>query len=141
MKYESYLRELLGRVHPHNFTVGSNAPETYGGLKQIGHMYVYGGASEQTIYGAPSDNHRFRAWHDTIHLALDQDFYPAGEAVVAREHARILGQWSAIAADLVYADVYHQVEYAKAHGGEFPVDQKSFINSIVFGKGGVNDVC
>lgn len=38
---------------------------------------------EHTIFGNMTDNIRFRAWHDSIHLLLGEDFSAEGEAKVA----------------------------------------------------------
>ena len=128
--YKNYMSELLKRVYPHHVVAVDDAPEKYGDLVQQVNLTVYAGNSDLTIYGAPEDNHRFRAWHDSLHLGHGLSFNDAHEYAVAREHAKIFETYSAFAADMVYADVQGQVDYLNVHG-EFPTDQITFIESLV----------
>lgn len=36
--------------------------------RETGKIYIWTGCSENTIFGSPEINHKFRAWHDYIHL-------------------------------------------------------------------------
>ena len=122
----SYLTSILQRENTTPYTVTDNAPETYNGLLSIGHLYIYGGASDSSIYGSPANNHLFRAHHDSIHLAKDFAFDNLGEYLVARETCRIFSSYSSIAAEYIWADVYGQVKYNNRHG-VFPTDQLAFV--------------
>ena len=128
--YQAYLAELLGRVYKGSFTATDNAPETYAGLKSIGHMYVYAGASDQSIYGSSVSNHLFRAYHDSVHLSHNLTFSSKDEYQVGLIQANDFTRYSSFAADMIYADVIGQVDYMSIHGC-FPVNQIDFIEYYV----------
>jgi hypothetical protein len=120
----------LKRVYPAHVTACDSAPSVYADLVNTPNLVVYAGASDMTVYGDSSDNHRFRAWHDSLHIAHGLTFSDIDEYQVGREHARLFGQYSDFAADMVYADVVRQVDYYRANGA-FPVNQIAFIESCV----------
>lgn len=102
------------------------APDTFASLlaNKYSRLVVWAGASEKTIYGDPSVNWAFRAWHDALHIKLNADFTLQGEILVAREQATLID--SDAMASLIMAEVQGQAEYFAKHG-EFPVDQQQFI--------------
>lgn len=132
MKYESYLSTLLKRVYPHHVVAVDDAPEKYPDLVQQVNLTVYAGNSEHSIYGSAQDNHRFRAWHDSIHLGYGLSFTDEQEYQVARIHASQFGQYSTIAAELVYADITESIQYFNRYG-EFPSNPQPIIESCVKG--------
>lgn len=76
---------------------------------------IFTGNCEQTIYATPADNICFRAWHDFIHLDLDQDF-EQGEFLVAEKHIEQLRAMkapnnviNAIYMDTIGQYLYHSI--------------------------------
>jgi hypothetical protein len=113
------------------FTAKPIAPDTFetlAGAKTYG-LVVYDGGSTDTIYGDPSVNHAFRAWHDSLHLKLGADFTLIGELRVGLEQARILG---GSYGDIVMAEVKGQIDYYNLHGC-FPLNQLEFVLSYLKG--------
>ena len=96
-----------------------------------GFITVDAANSDQTIYGAPSTNHAFRAWHDAVRLSLGAEFTLAGETLVAVKQCEQLRArygcndqveyWCC----LIMAEIVDQALYRIANG-YFPVDQRSF---------------
>lgn len=100
--------------------------------------------SDHTIFGAPSTNWRFRAWHDSQHIAANADFSPAGERVAANRQMDQIAflngptlqdkrRWVA----LVDAEVNGQGEYYAEHG-VFPDDQRAFVTQYLLDKWGLD---
>ena len=87
--------------------------------------------SDGTIFGNPSVNWLFRAWHDAAHLAVDADFSQAGErAASAYQIAQVLtvygfGPVSARWAALIDCKVNAQADYF-FRTGEFVQHQYAF---------------
>lgn len=90
---------------------------------------IWSGGSELTIYGDRVVNWAFRAWHDSVHIALQADFSLEGETRVAMEQARILG---GAHGRIMLAEVVDQLRYFEAHG-RFPVDQLSYMRQVLKG--------
>lgn len=132
---------IAAELFPSGFDVSDNAPETYEALRAQtdthGRMIVYGGASDQTIFGDAAVNHAFRAWHDYHHYHGYSAFTPKGEARACA--AQIVDvflrygvteqtqRWAA----LLDAEVNGQLAYAAAHRGIFPTDQKAFVTAYL----------
>lgn len=116
-----------------NYSVSDRAPGTYEALRaqSNGLMVVWAGASDGTIYGDRRVNWAFRAWHDSLHLALNADFTLTGELLVAKEQARILGGQLG---EIILAEVEGQAGYYAANG-YFPEDQVTFMRDYLAGKG------
>lgn len=114
---------------PHTFATlrAAYAETTARGLP----LPVYSGGCDRTIYSSPAINHAARAWHDATHVQLAAEFTPEGELRVAIHTARRVLECGLSYRDaaLVFADVWGQVCYAAAHGGDFPADQAAFIGA------------
>jgi hypothetical protein len=97
---------------------------------------VFDGGCYRSVYPSPSDNHAFRAWHDLLHLRLDADFSPGGEAfvffaslievsialpIVSRGTDVLWTLWG----DHIGQGFYHGVH------GQFPVDQRGFVEAFL----------
>ena len=52
--------------------------------RETGTMLIWSGGTETAIYGDPSVNWRFRAWHDAHHAATGIGFTVEDEVQVAR---------------------------------------------------------
>lgn len=92
---------------------------------------VSGRFCEGTIWRAPRTNCAFRAWHDSIHLEFHQDFSLQGELKVAVIHQQRLGDHlDKVSRAWLWADTAGQNFHHVIHG-DFPVDQKAFVNAVV----------
>ncbi len=114
---------------PAGWSASAVAPDTFDGLLQdakrnAGHITVWTGASEGTIYGDPRVNWAMRAWHDSFHVGLLSDFSLAGERRVALAQAAECERPEDAA--LLLADVLGQAEYYAQHGS-FPTNQVEFV--------------
>jgi len=124
----------MANTYATGWTAGEDAPQSFAELKEYyerskGHIKVWSGASENTIFGCPEFNWAFRAWHDAVHIRYDLPFTPEGEREVAAIQCQQLiehyGQsdttrfWCA----LIDSEINGQLEYASNNGGEFPIDQ------------------
>ena len=87
--------------------------------------------SDGTIFGNPSINWLFRAWHDAAHLAVDADFSQAGESAAAAYqiaqvfHAYGINPATERWAALIDCEVNAQAEHFYSTG-EFVQDQYAF---------------
>jgi hypothetical protein len=104
------------------------APEQYAALwaSTTETLPILGEYCEHTVYGDALGNIAQRAWHDTIHLQLHADFTVAGETRVAREQCRIVSQYSAFLADIVWCDLEGQTRHNVQYG-HFPTVQDAFV--------------
>lgn len=84
---------------------------------------VYSGHSDGTVWGDHALNHRFRAWHDSRHSALQVDFDYAGENRAAKDATQYF-QGDDVRA-LVWAEVWGQVLHHERYGA-FPTNQLGF---------------
>lgn len=132
------LEAFIIRSAPPHIAV-ANAPSTEAelaamvlSLKPGQPIPVWSGGSEHTIYSAPEVNYAFRAWHDSIHIALGAGFDAKGELTVARRHvfeASIRGNLPDSDLRALWADTWGQFSYAQELGGTFPTDQAAFVAS------------
>ena len=122
---EAIMRQVEGMEE---YRVSDYAPNTEMDLfGHDGELVVWSGASDKTIYGNPSVNWAFRAWHDSVHLDHGIGLTIPGEIAVARIQASLLG---GRLGDVLYAEVGGQAEYYMKNG-HFPVDQKGFIQDYL----------
>jgi len=109
-RVSAYTLSVIRSLAPKHFGT-HNAPSTYAALEQAwakaqrtnSPFPVYSGGCESTIYGAPEDNYAFRAWHDSIHIALKAGFDVIGESAVANEQLRQLRDHGVSAQDCLAA--------------------------------------
>ena len=66
------LRAHVARIGLPAYTVADIAPSTHLELLECynvtGKLVIWAGSSDNTIWGGPADNWRFRAWHDMCHI-------------------------------------------------------------------------
>lgn len=131
---------IAGRLFPGSFDVGDDAPDSYEKLVSLfesGRRFiVYGGGSDSTIFGDPTVNHHFRAWHDWCHWQGRHDFSLAGEYAVYQMQcghlATIYGdnetthRWQRI----LFADGIAQKLHFQKYGS-FPEDQMAFVRRFL----------
>lgn len=98
-------------------------------------MIVSNEHSANTIYSRPEVNFAFRAWHDSLHLALNAEFDAEGELLVARAHEQAVreaikaGHLTELDCCALFFEVWGQFRYAEEHAGQFPADQAAFVAS------------
>lgn len=122
------LNQLVqAQVSKLKYEVSDQAPSTYEELlkQSIASIVVWSGASDLTVFGDPSVNHAFRAWHDSLHIHMQAPFNLQGETLVAKEQARILSTYGDTYGDIIMIEVVGQAQYLQETGG-FPVDQEAF---------------
>lgn len=96
------------------------------GGERIGERFpVWSGASVDTIWSGPRVNYLFRAWHDSLHVALSAELDLAGELELARAHcAMIEGKPER---SILWAETAGQVQYFYRWGC-FPSRQRIFVS-------------
>jgi hypothetical protein len=89
--------------------------------------------ADGSIYSSVAVNLAFRAWHDTLHLALDAGFDAPGELAVALEHMRQASAAGLPREDLLalWADTWLTFSYAQAHDGQFPENPRAFVGACL----------
>lgn len=134
-----FIQDINGTLMPNGFdtTPDEHAFDTLDKIKlhfyQTGRVCVWEGASDDTIFGLPSMNHAFRAWHDWGHIHLDAPFTMQGELQVLEWQKWLVDRWhvkSFIERQtikyLLECEIRGQLEYQAAHGGAFPKEQREF---------------
>jgi len=111
-----------------------------------GRILVWDGGSDKTVFGEPAVNHAFRAWHDLMHITLNQPFTPEGErkvcdiqiqqAIIYMREIMEINDASRIKAvvDMLDIEVNGQVQFEKDNGF-FPDDQRAFMDKQLRMKG------
>lgn len=143
--------DIAGDITP-GYVIADNAPETFEGIKDAyqerGHLTVWSGASDRTIYTSPEGNYSFRAWHDWRHITQGADFSTGGECETYRAQLADLRAWHELQPwetplialeQILRAEVIGQLAY-KITWGEFPSDQRAFINAFLTNEGDAIDV-
>lgn len=106
------------------FQAADIAPATFGELFSQGRtLTVWSGASDNTIWGEPSLNYKFRAWHDSLHIRTGLDFSVKAELELTRLS---LSYFDGNLAEVIRAEVGGQVEHFERFG-TFPTDQVAFV--------------
>lgn len=119
----------------HVWRFDPEAPGSYAKLKAwaqehtlgVDPLPVFDGGCDKSIY-TKDGNGYFRAWHDYLHLSMDQGFNPEGEEQVAMHHCATLTWVGAPYAVVkaVEADTIGQIRYYQATG-RFVDDQRAFV--------------
>lgn len=84
---------------------------------------VWAGASDNTIYMSPADNHAFRFWHDYLHVSCGLGMSLADELTVANLHIEhVASRWGKDSpeAALMAVDTAGQALYYMVHGEHVP---------------------
>lgn len=93
---------------------------------------VYNGGCDNTIWSRPAVNHAFRAWHDAIHIQLEQDFSVLGETLVCQEHIKQIAlilkspQFN----DLLWCEIVGQVYHYQIHK-QYVLNQDKFVSTLL----------
>jgi|ERR1700721_1132762 len=128
------LVETFGSLVPH--TLDDSQYESFEDMRQdwesTGSIRVNTEFSDGTIFGSPSVNWLFRAWHDYCHLLVNAGFDAQGERLAADEQTRQVYALPGLSesdkllfARIIGIEVNGQVDYYLAHN-DFPQDQFEF---------------
>jgi hypothetical protein len=133
--FDTAVLACAARALPNGFDISPDAPATFDALathwRDTGRVCVWDGASDSTIFGSPSVNYAFRAWHDWHHIAGQYPFTREGErlAMLAQQRdIRTLYRYTRQAdwfCRILECEIVGQFDYAAKHGF-FPVDQAAF---------------
>lgn len=93
--------------------------------EETGKIYIWTGASDRTIFGEPTVNHYFRAWHDYIHITNNLGYDFVGESIVCEIQKSMLPIDWVLERNLVHAEIIGQAQYFMLNG-EFLNDQRKF---------------
>lgn len=96
-----------------------------------GFMPISNQFCDNTIFGDPEINIMFRAWHDSIHLELNEDFSPMAEVRVAFKQISELPEEWLYERQLILMEVAGQVAYNDKHNGAFPENQREFTINLI----------
>ena len=88
-------------------------------------IHVWTGSSDKTIFGDPVINHKFRAWHDYIHLTKRLGYDSINESIVAKIQINQLPDSYLFEKELINIEVIGQVQYMKKKG-LFVENQRKF---------------
>lgn len=129
-QYEA-AREAARRLSVVPYVVRDIVPDTlakvFQAYSETGRLVVWAGASDKTVFGCPALNWAFRAWHDSVHMAVMGEFTRQGETLVALEQIvqarRVLD--SPDADKTLWQEVIGQLDYLDKWG-HFPEDQVAF---------------
>ena len=93
--------------------------------KESGVMQISNEFCENTIFGSAEVNIAFRAWHDSVHLELNEDFDYMSEARVAfAQCAELPADWY-FERQLIMVEVIAQAAYHQKTGN-FVANQRQF---------------
>ncbi len=94
---------------------GDNIEATFQSHKKIyketGKIYIWTGASENTIFGNEKINHYFRAWHDYIHLNYNLGYSITEESIVCNIQRDMLPNEWVFEKELINAEIIGQAHY------------------------------
>lgn len=79
--------------------------------KETGKIYVWKGASKNTIFGKEKINHYFRAWHDYIHINYNLGYSITEESIVCNIQRDMLPQNWYFEKELINAEIIGQAHY------------------------------
>ena len=79
--------------------------------RETGKIYIWKGASENTIFGNEKTNHYFRAWHDYIHLNYNLGYSITEESIVCNIQRDMLPSEWYFEKELINAEIIGQAHY------------------------------
>ena len=94
-------------------------------FEETGEIHVWTGASDLTIFGDPTINHKFRAWHDYIHIINNLGYDAIGESIVCDIQKEQLPNHMLFEKELLHIEVVGQIHY-HALNNSFVEDQRQF---------------
>ncbi len=94
-------------------------------FKETGTIKIWTGASDGTIFGEPTINHYFRAWHDYIHITEGLGYDFVGESIVCEIQKSQLPSTWIFEKELIQSEIVGQAQYFMTNG-EFLSNQRLF---------------
>lgn len=94
-------------------------------FKETGTIKIWTGASEGTIFGKPTINHYFRAWHDYIHITEGLGYDFVGESIVCEIQKSQLPSTWIFEKELIQSEIVGQAQYFMTNG-DFLKNQRRF---------------
>lgn len=94
-------------------------------------IHIWTGGSDFTIFGDRHINHKFRAWHDYIHITQNLGFDAISECIVADIQKSQLPKDWLFERELIHIEVAGQVQYFHMHN-KFIEDQRQFAVDYMF---------
>lgn len=131
LKLRPETEQFLLDVAPKHFA-SEDSPTTYETVKaqrdKYGIYHVFSGGSTDTIFTRREVQYAYRAWHDSIHMAMKLDFSKESELQVAKLQEKIAlnAGVSERDAKLLRLDLEAHIEYYYAKG-QHPVRQLELI--------------
>ena len=92
---------------------------------ETGKIHVWTGCSDKTIFADATVNHKFRAWHDYIHVTEGYGYDFIGESIVADIQRQQLPKEWVLERELVMCEIVGQAQYNMIYG-EFIDNQRLF---------------
>lgn len=127
--------EWLLDIAPRHFA-SEDSPTTFEAVKKQANAYgiyhVFNGGSTDTIFSERKYQYAYRAWHDSLHLAMGWDFSHESELKVAKLQETVAIAWGMDKQDakMLRLDLEAHIEYVYAKG-EHPVKQIELISDCL----------
>lgn len=93
--------------------------------KETGKIHIWTGASDCTIFGEAEINHKFRAWHDFIHIQQNKGYDFIGETFVCEIQKSMLPLDWHLERELIQIEIVGQALYFM-ESGTFLNNQRDF---------------
>lgn len=99
-------------------------------FKETDMIHIWTGCSDNTIFGEPTINHYFRAWHDYIHITENYGYDFVGESIVANIQCSQLPHHLIFERELILCEIVGQAQYFMKHN-EFVKNQRNFTRNYL----------
>jgi hypothetical protein len=133
---------IMDKVTQIPFKVMDNTPDTFEGMidykNKHGHLAIYSGGSDKTIFSSKYVNYAFRAIHDSRHILTGLRFTLQDEEGLAYYQGQEFYEWTLQKSykiklaqhifQIIYIEIYEQRLYVE-QTGKFVEDQKAFMLS------------
>jgi len=133
LRLNLFIAEVVSIPH-YIVTSDKSITSTFESVKEYydkhGVIPVDGDHCDDTIFGHKSINIAFRAWHDFMHIQLNEDFSPMGELRVAFAQAAQLPDDWYYEKMLIMSEVAGQVAYHDKYG-KFVEGQREFTTELL----------
>lgn len=126
--------KFFGSLVPHTLTCSEY--KSFEEMKKFyedhGYLKINVDHSDKTIFGDPTVNWLFRAWHDMCHVIENAGFDREGETKALRLMQKQINDYPSVSVEnktkfnkILEVEVLGQLDYYEQHG-DFPEDQYSF---------------
>lgn len=93
-------------------------------------IYIWTGASEGTIFGEPTINHKFRLWHDVEHFKNKLGYDYLDESIVCEIQKNQLPNEWVFEKELIHAEITGQAQYFMKNDSFVP-NQRLFTRDYI----------